>query len=268
MRKMVRRADGRPWFIHGVGFDITDLKHAEEALQEERNFASAVLDTVGALVLVLDPRGPHRALQPGLRADHRLRFRRSDRQDRYGSLLAAPEKTPTVPRNVRSSCAAAGFRRRSRARGPRRQGARQSIAWSSTALTAARGALEYVILTGIDVTEAKRLERTILEISGREQRRIGQDLHDGLGQHLTGVAFMSKVLEQKLREKGSAGGGRGGQDCGTGEPGDRQDAGAVARSSAGAFGRARADVCAGAAGAGGGGSVPGFLPVRMRPVRF
>ena len=64
--------------------------------------------------------------------------------------------------------------------------------------------MEYVILTGIDVTEAKRLERTILEISGREQRRIGQDLHDGLGQHLTGVAFMSKVLEQKLREKSLA----------------------------------------------------------------
>src|SRR5580698_5886012 len=55
--KMVRRPDGRPWFIHGVGFDITDLKRAEGALQEERNFASAVVDTVGALVLVLDPHG-------------------------------------------------------------------------------------------------------------------------------------------------------------------------------------------------------------------
>ena len=52
-----------------------------------------------------------------------------------------------------------------------RQGARLIIAWSSTALSDARGALEYVILTGIDVTESKRLERTILEISGREQRR-------------------------------------------------------------------------------------------------
>jgi len=75
------------------------------------------------------------------------------------------------------------------------------IAWSSTVIAGARGALEYAILTGIDATEAKRLERTILHISGREQRRIGQDLHDGQGQHLTGVAFMSKVLEQKLREK-------------------------------------------------------------------
>jgi PAS domain S-box-containing protein len=32
--KMVRRDDGRPWFIHGVGFDVTELKQAEAALQE------------------------------------------------------------------------------------------------------------------------------------------------------------------------------------------------------------------------------------------
>ena len=52
-----------------------------------------------------------------------------------------------------------------------------------------------------DISERKRLEKTILEISEREQRRIGQDLHDGLGQHLTGIAFMSKVLEEKLSER-------------------------------------------------------------------
>ncbi len=33
--KLVRRRDGQPWFIHGVGFDITDLKQTEQALQEE-----------------------------------------------------------------------------------------------------------------------------------------------------------------------------------------------------------------------------------------
>ena len=48
----------------------------------------------------------------------------------------------------------------------------------------------YIIATGIDITERRHLETTILEVSGREQRRIGQDLHDGLGQHLTGIAFI------------------------------------------------------------------------------
>ena len=60
-----------------------------------------------------------------------------------------------------------------------------------------------MIATGIDVTERKRLERAVLDISEREQRRIGQDLHDGLGQHLTGIAFMSKVLQQQLAGDGA-----------------------------------------------------------------
>jgi two-component system CheB/CheR fusion protein len=52
-----------------------------------------------------------------------------------------------------------------------------------------------------DISERKRLEKSILDISAREQRRIGQDLHDGLGQLLTGVAFMSKAQEQRLAER-------------------------------------------------------------------
>ncbi len=35
--RMVRHADGRPWFIHGVGFDITELKQAEAALTQARD---------------------------------------------------------------------------------------------------------------------------------------------------------------------------------------------------------------------------------------
>jgi len=52
-----------------------------------------------------------------------------------------------------------------------------------------------------EIIERKRLEKSILEISEKEKGRIAQDLHDGLGQHLTGVAFLSKVLERKLMEK-------------------------------------------------------------------
>jgi PAS domain S-box-containing protein len=52
-----------------------------------------------------------------------------------------------------------------------------------------------------DVTERRNLEREIQEISEREQRRLGQDLHDGLGQSMTGIAFLAKVLQQKLQAK-------------------------------------------------------------------
>lgn len=49
--------------------------------------------------------------------------------------------------------------------------------------------------------ERRALEQQIIEISERERRRIGQDLHDGLGQHLTGIELMTQALEQKLAAK-------------------------------------------------------------------
>jgi PAS domain S-box-containing protein len=55
-----------------------------------------------------------------------------------------------------------------------------------------------------DITERKRLEREILEISNREQRRIGHDLHDGVCQQLAGIALMTASLADKLQEKGVA----------------------------------------------------------------
>jgi two-component system, LuxR family, sensor kinase FixL len=54
------------------------------------------------------------------------------------------------------------------------------------------------LLVARDLTERRQLELEILEISERERRRIGQDLHDGLGQHLAGLELMSRVLEQRL----------------------------------------------------------------------
>ncbi len=53
-----------------------------------------------------------------------------------------------------------------------------------------------------DISEARRLEEEILKISSREQRKISFDLHDGLGQQLTGLSFMLKALEQKLASAG------------------------------------------------------------------
>jgi PAS domain S-box-containing protein len=53
-----------------------------------------------------------------------------------------------------------------------------------------------------DVTERRQLEREILEISSREQRRIGHDIHDGVCQQLAGIAFLVDVLGERLEEKG------------------------------------------------------------------
>jgi signal transduction histidine kinase len=52
-----------------------------------------------------------------------------------------------------------------------------------------------------DIAHRERLEREVLEISEREQRRIGQDLHDGVCQHLTGISLLCRSLQQKLTDR-------------------------------------------------------------------
>ncbi len=54
-----------------------------------------------------------------------------------------------------------------------------------------------------DLTENKKLEREVLAISEAEQQRIGADLHDGLGQHLTGIACLASALSERLHTAGN-----------------------------------------------------------------
>jgi two-component system CheB/CheR fusion protein len=52
-----------------------------------------------------------------------------------------------------------------------------------------------------DVTERRRLEREVLEITSAERLEIGQELHDNLGQDLTGIALKLKSMSQSLAKK-------------------------------------------------------------------
>ena len=62
------------------------------------------------------------------------------------------------------------------------------------------GSGRVVRIVGIaeDITDQRRMEREILEVSDREQARLGQDLHDSLCQRLVSIAFDNGSLEQKL----------------------------------------------------------------------
>ena len=197
--RMVRRPDGEPWFIHGVAFDISDLKHTEKALQQERNFASAILETVGALVMVLDAEG--RIVRFNRACELTTGYAAEEVSGRciwdFFVLAEEVERFKSIFQNLRVDELPQDYQ----SHWLTRHGAQRLIAWSSTTLPGVEGTPTYVIATGIDITEREQLERAILNIGAREQRRIGQDLHDGLGQHLTGIAFMAKVHEEKLAGK-------------------------------------------------------------------
>ena len=59
---------------------------------------------------------------------------------------------------------------------------------------------ELTLAVYVDVTAERRLERQIVESAAREQQRLSADLHDGLGQELTGIALLLRSVGNSLGE--------------------------------------------------------------------
>jgi len=52
-----------------------------------------------------------------------------------------------------------------------------------------------------EITEREKLEKEVLQVATREQRRMGEELHDELGQELTGLGYLASSLDRRLRKK-------------------------------------------------------------------
>lgn len=83
-----------------------------------------------------------------------------------------------------------------------KSGRRIDVSVIISAVKDARDAVVGASAISHDITERKLLRREVLDIAAREQRRIGQDLHDGAGQELTGLSMLSERLANELAARG------------------------------------------------------------------
>ena len=183
----VREADGAVGGLVLCLIDVTEGVRARRELEKERKRLFAVLNMLPAYVALRDKA-------------YKMRFANHKFLDLFGEPGNRPCYEILCGRT--SPCEPCEGRKALEDRIPaewewlsRDQRAYQVFAYPFSDVDGS----ELVLELGIDITERKNLEQKVITASEVERQRIGQDLHDGLGQNLTGLAFLSRALAGKLR---------------------------------------------------------------------
>jgi two-component system, OmpR family, sensor histidine kinase VicK len=180
-------------------------QRVESALTVERNFVSAVLDTVGALVAVFDPAGRivrfNRACENASGYDFPTLVGRYA-WDKLIPRQEIPEAIETFER-LRSGHFPAAYENQ----WLNRDGSIRRIAWSATALTDTQGQVAFIIATGIDVTTQRAAEATLRESEARYRQLVEGSLgmvctHDLRGTLLSinthGAETLGRTIEEMI----------------------------------------------------------------------
>lgn len=151
--------------------DRASLEHqrTDSALAVERNFVSAVLETVGALVAVFDTAG--RIVRFNRACEAISGYESEDLVGRYLWERLIPFEDVHEAREQLASIRAGGYPAAFENFWLTRDGDLRRIAWSATALLDEQNQVAFVIATGIDVTEQRKSEETLIE-SERRYRLI------------------------------------------------------------------------------------------------
>lgn len=189
--------DGRAIGLSVRVTNVTDRKHAEETLRTQ----ARVLETMREGVVLFRPAGDIRLANP---AAGRLFGVAAD------ALVGAPVS--------RLALSAEMLERIARLRADEVPGATAAPQeWLAERADGSRFLVEGVfsavefegepLIIGVlqDVTDRRQLERAIIETSTFEQQRIASDLHDGLGQELTGIALLLRAAAGRLPTDVAAG---------------------------------------------------------------
>ncbi|MEH2312681.1 MAG: GAF domain-containing protein [Nostoc sp.] len=136
---------------------VIERQRKEETLNQERNFISAVLNTVGALVIVFDSQGKIVRLNQACEQTTGYSF--DEVRGRYfWSLFLIPEEVESVKAVFEQLLAGGGFLEYENY-WLMKDGSRRLISWSNTFLKDYKGSVEHIVSTGIDITDRKRSEQ-------------------------------------------------------------------------------------------------------------
>jgi two-component system, NarL family, sensor histidine kinase UhpB len=175
-----------------------ELRHAQSAFEEQRVLLSTLIDNLPDVIYAVgrDERLKvvNRALLDRVKQPRHMVLGRKSGD--FPELCETGEDSESVDSHIMRSGRAQNERERA---AMARDG---TVHWhidSKIPLRdAATGTVAGLVCTSRDITTRKELEQEILEISNREQRRLGSDLHDGLGQELTGLSLLLKSLEVQV----------------------------------------------------------------------
>lgn len=200
------RWEVRPWYasdgnVGGIVIfteDITARRQAEESLREREARLQAILDTAVDGIITINEHGIIESVNPA--AEMLFGYPAAEMIGRNVTLLMPPpyreEHDGYLANYLRTGIKhMLGIGRE--VQGRRKDG---SIFPLELALNeVCHGARWF---TGIlhDLSRRRMLERQVLEIAALEQQRIGQELHDGVGQELTGLGMMAGALARRLAE--------------------------------------------------------------------
>ena len=139
--------------------DVTEQVRVQEALRAERDLTAGLLDTVGALVVVLDRQGCIVRFNCACEQTTGYSFEEVGGKHVW-DLFLIPEDLEPV-KAVFGKLRAGDFPSEYENYWVAKDGRRRLITWSNTALLGREGAVEYVIGTGLDITEHKRAEEAL-----------------------------------------------------------------------------------------------------------
>ena len=157
----------------GALFDISQRRKAEDELRKERNFVDAVLETAGALVVVLDLEG--RIIRFNRACEKISGYSFNEVKGRpFWDFLLLPDEIDGV-QEVFDELQTGNFPNQHENYWVAKDGSRRLISWSNTVLINDKGSVEYVIAIGIDITERKEAEEKL-----RLYRKIFMNSNDGI----------------------------------------------------------------------------------------